>query len=404
VNPAKTSRLQLAAAGLVTAALFGMLLFVACARQPFRRLPLRVRTGRLLAPPLVRVLLYQDARPLPIACEGRCVLVGRGLKDGSRTLESLPPTLVSAREGSLWLGETDTRSNVIVAMALGGGVLKVGPWAYRGSVRFQAGPDGTVTAVNIVDVETYLVGVLPGEMPSRWPLEALKAQAVAARTYALQRRKRNRGRPYHLVAGTADQVYRGWQKPINNIRPALEATRGIVMFHDDRLFTAYFHSTCGGHTADAARVLPAPDAAFIEGVPCPFCADSKYYVWRVRIGRLELGRLLRQAGYAPPPTFTVAVRRSGPEGTVENVILRGGRRRVTVSGEAFRRILGADRVKSRRFEVREEPDAVVIIGHGWGHGVGLCQYGARGAALAHWPYDAILAHYYGDVDLVQIYY
>ena len=402
---APTRRTQVLAGATVALAACGMMLFVSCAQRPFRRLPLRVRTGTLLAPPLMRVLIWSGpAREGPtVACEGSCVVVAEGLEGGSLRLPALPPSPVALRDGSLMIGETAVRATQMTLMALDEAPLQVADRAYRGAVLISAEGDGTIRVVNTVDLETYLLGVLPSEMPSRWPLEALKAQAVAARTYALARRKANQGRPYHVAATTADQVYAGWMKPMGNVEAAVKQTRGIAMFHEGRLFTAYFHRTCGGHTADAARVLSAPDAAFIQGVPCPFCTDSKYYTWRAEIPRDELESLLHAAGYDLPTSYTLSLRTSGAEGTVEQVVFRGGGRRLLVPGARFREICGADRIKSQRFDAVLEADALIVEGRGWGHGVGLCQYGARGAALAYWPYDAILAHYYGDVELVQIY-
>lgn len=355
-------------------------------------------TGRLLSPPLMRVLVNSGSTPMTLSCEGRCLLVSEGLPSGSTIFKSLSPAHVRLADGTLTIGDLRVGSREAMLMALDEQPLALNDTQYLGSLRVVAQPNNTAVAINLIDLESYLLSVLPSEMPSRWHVEALKAQAVAARTYALSRRKKRADEPWHVVATTADQVYKGWQRPVGNVEQALRETRGVVMTHQGTIFTAYYSSTCGGHTGPPARILTAQDAAFIEGRDCPFCVDSKYHRWEARIPREELA-----GAVSVSPPLKIDVHTAGPEKTATEVTIKGRGGALDMSPDRFMTLCGRHRFRSKRFQVHKDGGDFVIRGRGFGHGCGMCQYGARGAAEQGWTYDEIVHYYYGDIDLVRIY-
>jgi stage II sporulation protein D len=372
-----------------------------CVGLSRRHLELHDYTGRLIAPPVVGVLLHKGPGPVEVACEGECLLISQGIQGGYKKWQTLSSSQVTVTSEGIALASERVPSREVTLTPLGSAQVVVKQVPYAGSVRVTAQDDGSLVVVNLVDLETYLAGVLPREMPSTWPVEALKAQAVAARTYALERKKAHWNAPSDLAATTADQVYGGWQPLSDLVEDALRQTRGIVMLHEGHLFTAYFHSTCGGRTLDASSVFPAGDAGFIQGVRCGFCTDSRRYAWQIEISRHDLAERLKRVNAEVGEAFRIALERTG--GGVARVIVRSASATIDLTTNDFMNLCGRELFYSRRFDVEDMGDRLVIQGQGFGHGVGLCQWGARGMASQGWEYDSILAHYYGDVELARIY-
>lgn len=394
----------LVAAALACLGLAPLLLQLSCAPETRKHLDPQDYTGRLVAPPLLRLAIHRGQIPVEIACDRECILIGEGLKDGYKAMEILPPVQVSVAGGHIVVGSDGVLSSELTVTPLSDAFVQVKGALYPGSIRIMVSEDGGLLVVNTVDVETYLAGVVPAEMPSRWPLEALKAQTVAARTYALERKKEHKDALYDLESTTMDQVYSGWQEDLGaGVKYALRETRGLVMLRESRLFTAYFSSTCGGHTLDAAGLMPAPDAAFIRGVPCDFCKRSPRYSWSFEIPRADLAARLKEMGYDFGEACQISAQRANEFATVEHIIVEYNGMIGELPVEDFMRACGRQNFYSRRFGISPTSSGIVVEGRGFGHGVGLCQYGARGMAEEGWEYDSILAYYYGDVELARIY-
>ena len=311
--------------------------------------------------------------------------------------------------------------------------------------------------ISQLPIEDYLAGVLPSEMPSHWPLEALKAQAVAARTYAMFRAHEREfdGRAYHIEASTSDQVYiseiaeqmrasstssstsssasssASSSKVIRQlseikraqiakqrlaVRSALEATRGEVLKDGwGRLIAAYFHADCGGQTEEAGHVWKSSESmgvAHDEGFP-----SSPQANWRTDVPENELlkklSKLRSQGQFILPHDssglgvglLTIEDAELYPSGRVKNLKLnfRDGSSRF-ITGHDFRMAVGADLVRSAKFKIervanRAGSTQFSIRGEGYGHGVGMCQWGARHLAQIGTNYRAILEHYYPKAQL-----
>jgi SpoIID/LytB domain protein len=272
-----------------------------------------------------------------------------------------------------------------------------------GSVEVRRTAPETLVAVNIVDMETYLHGVLMPEMGAKFPIEALKAQAVAARSYALAR-LRGHGdgdRDRVLKRTEMDQVYRPQAPVPDSIRIAVEATRGEILGTLAAPLLAYYHSTCGGATRDAAPYFDPSSP--IRGVPCPFCRESRYYRWQREYSLEKLTRVLSAAARITGPitAFQLETDRSGHAVHVRVAHASGV---ASLGGDAFRVLINRGLARSRdeqllstlieAIEVDPARSRVRVRGRGWGHGVGMCQMGAAGMARQGYDYRRILAHYY----------
>ena len=297
---------------------------------------------------------------------------------------------------------------------------------YRGSMRLLR-IEGGIDVVNVVTIDDYLQGVVPSEAYPSWPDESLKAQAIASRTYALYTaRSRPAGdagdRGWDLHADVRSQAYGGIDAEVDATNRAVRETRGMVLTSGptgrERIFSAYFSSTCGGVTASGADLFdddtPALAAHVSDG-----CSDAPRYRWpEFAIRKDELTRRIKVwagrtnnaiAGIGRVRSVEIAAR-NGLGRPVRFAVVDDGGRRVELPAEQFRNACNADRPDgqpeffSSFFEPVDAGDSVRITeGKGWGHGVGLCQYCTAGWARRGWSHEQILAASYPGVVLVRAY-
>ncbi|HYS80543.1 MAG TPA: SpoIID/LytB domain-containing protein [Anaeromyxobacteraceae bacterium] len=270
--------------------------------------------------------------------------------------------------------------------------------ALAGELEVRRLPGG-LAVIHALPLEDYVAAVAGAEMPASFPPEALRAQAVAARTFAVFKKLEAvvEGRPYHLGATVLHQVYRAGP-PDPRARAATLATAGEVLVFQHVAIEAYFHSTCGGHTERGADAL-GRDLPYLASVACDFCRASPRRRWTVRVAAGELGE---RAALGAPVTGARVVLRTA-SGRAARVELSGRGRSVTLSAVDLRQRLGFGRLPSLDFELRAERGAVRFDGRGAGHGAGLCQWGAAGAAAAGEGYRQILARYYPGAEIVRMY-
>lgn len=299
--------------------------------------------------------------------------------------------------------------------------------SYRGSVLIRIASDGGLTVVNTLSLESYLLGVVPLELGVRpeSEIEAVKAQAVAARTYAVRNRGARNDLGFDFYATDADQVYGGRGEEDAVVRRAVEATRGEVVVYGGEPIMAFYHSTCGGRTANVEEVWGGEPVPYLQSVSDAkpgggdYCDISNRYHWTESWTRDELledlGRGLaalagRRAG-SPEEVRRLEIRERTSSGRVATLRVVTDDGTYDVHGDSTRRVLrpAPDRIlNSARFELdgRVQDGQVVALtveGGGWGHGVGMCQMGAVGRARAGQSYRDILRHYYRGTDIIRLY-
>lgn len=356
--------------------------------------------------------------------------------------------------------------------------ISVNSKKYRGKILLiQRKPD-SFFVINLLDMEDYLAGVLGGEMPSSWPIEALKAQAVAARTYGAMMKKKPRNQDFDLFSTTQDQVYTGVLGEVPSVLRAISETKGEILTFDSAPINAFFHSTCSGSTSDDLDVFLG-DAPYLTAVPCKYCGDSSATSWNYEITRSELSGILKSKGIITGELYDMKIIKIDSSGRNSIVSLTTADGDKEIKGAELRLLIGAGKQKSTRytltkkqntedkaFVVRnktiikndnfskntiavkgielkskdeainlidsikqqdesEEPEKVSLTpkfaeiiyepelleipiystfqfqGSGWGHGVGMCQWGAYGMAKEGFLYNAILNFYYPGTTLEQ---
>ncbi|MGK7904309.1 MAG: SpoIID/LytB domain-containing protein [Hormoscilla sp.] len=282
------------------------------------------------------------------------------------------------------------------------GLVWIGDRWYRGRVLLVPTSQG-LTAVNYVDIEHYLYSVLGGEMPPSWPLEALKAQAVSARSYALYRRERTANKIYDVGNTTTWQVYKGVEDEYVSTQQAVNATAGQVLIHDGKIIEAVFHSSSGGHTENVEDIWTAP-LPYLRAVP-DFDQKAPVYEWKKTFSGDTLSSLISGVGNI----LSLTPERTTPRGRIITMKVIGDRGEKVVTGKELRKLLN---LKSTLFtitplgESAEDEDAppssFQVVGRGFGHGLGLSQYGANALARRGYNYQQILLHYYSKTSLARI--
>ncbi len=273
-------------------------------------------------------------------------------------------------------------------------------WVIRGPFEIQLVPSGLVV-INWIDLETYVAGVVSGEVSPKWPVEALKAQAVAARTYVLYKKVENQQQPMDVVASVQDQVYHGHAMRSESVLGAVAATRGQVVTYDERPIFAAYSSTAAGPTEDALYVW-ALDLPYLKGVECPFDEKAPRYDWRTSFTFDYLEQQLRKAGYNVGKVATFTPYTFTPSGRVDRVRLLHSRGEIILRGQDLRRVIGYSKIFSTQFSIESFGPEVVVVGHGAGHAVGMCQWGMREMAELGYDYQSILRHYYPGTELLPL--
>ncbi len=273
-------------------------------------------------------------------------------------------------------------------------------WTVRGPLDIQSVPSG-LAVINRIPLETYVAGVVSGEVSPKWPIEALKAQAVAARTYVLYKQVENQLQPFDVFASVQDQVYHGHAPRQDSVRQAVAETQGQVVTYERRPIYAAYSSTAAGPTEDALYVW-ALDLPYLKGVDCPFDDQAPRYDWRTAFTFDYLERQLRQEGYAVGSVATLTPYTFTPSGRVDRVRLLHSGGEIILRGQDLRRIVGYSKIFSTNFSIKSVGAEVEVVGHGAGHAVGMCQWGMREMAALGYDYQSILRHYYPGTTLLPL--
>ncbi|HKW44990.1 MAG TPA: SpoIID/LytB domain-containing protein [Candidatus Eremiobacteraceae bacterium] len=352
----------------------------------------------------VRIAVARHVRSTVIASES--ALLVRPLDQSDARAPFVAPDLSTVLElrasaGHLVIaGEIPAGHKIAIVSPLGLPIAVDGK-PYRGSMIVQVDPDGELTVVNVIDLEQYLYGVVGSEMPEGWPSAALQAQAVVARTYAIGRLGLHDDVGYDLVAGEADQAYRGIDGESAPVIAAVDATRAVIIVYDGQIVHAYYSADDGGYTADGADLSdPQP---YLVPVPDPYATGSPDRSWTASIDAAGFAQAV-SAVTGPVGSLTgVEAGSSDLSGRLRSVWLSGSAGATTLSGFDFRRLAGRHLVRSTRItKVALDGPIIKVAGTGFGHGVGMSQWGARTMAAARFGYTDILRFYYRGTVLTTI--
>ncbi len=368
---------------------------------------------------------------------------------------------------------TVTDANTGAAVYTGGGNVALSPNGvqfslksanYCGDAVFSAS-GSQLTAMNYVSLEDYVKGVLPYEMTPSWHSEALKAQAVFARSYALGSINKHQSRyGFDVCDGTDCQVYQGTGRATSNSNSAVDATRGEYLTHKGELATGFFFSSDGGATEDAVNVW-GNEVGYLKGVPDPYedLDNATNGRWTKTLTGTEIANKLRAAGYSIGTVSNVAITKRTPMDNVNEVTVTDtAGKKVTIRRQACRTVFSVNSIRysingqsggsgassgtssgTSQTQQPAQPQTDVYItgnsalgpmprfqvgamaavgealqtilgascvaatpsftfaGTGWGHNVGMSQYGAKGMAEQGFDYRSILNYYFTDIQITK---
>ncbi len=254
-------------------------------------------------------------------------------------------------------------------------VFALGKKKYRGSLTVCL-ENGNILAINNVELEKYLYGVLPAEVSPNWDMEALKAQAVAARSFAVRQKLKTKDSHYDLDSTVKSQVYNGLNIEHSNTNKAVDTTAGLVLSYNGEVVEAFFHANSGGRTADSAEVW-GNDLPYLRSVDDPYCYSGAHYKWTFEIDREAFTTLLKDKGTISGDLQSISVYDRTNSGRVKTLMCRDTNGETAIKATSLRNFLGVDKIRSTNFTVEARGDTFHFEGLGWGHGVGLSQEGAQ---------------------------
>ncbi|HID39548.1 MAG TPA: SpoIID/LytB domain-containing protein [Calditrichaeota bacterium] len=298
---------------------------------------------------------------------------------------------------------------------------------YKGILTFYSPEKGTLYVINTLPLEEYLQCVVPAEMPSKDKenLEALKAQAICARTYALGRMAKRKQEPYDVYADVRDQVYKGLDVRMQYADMAISATRGDVLMKGNRLASTFYHSTCGGVLEDTIGTLQDTSSVFgrkkirkdIIGDTFA-CSISPLYRWQRRFTLRQLDFLLskrtkvsffnKELKDTLDIYMKIIIRKRKPSGRIEKLGIQYGDSLLWLENYDIRKFFTdteKGNLRSNLFLARVEDDTTLVLnGGGYGHGAGMCQWGALYMSKHGFKYfDILVNKYYPGTYLKKVY-
>jgi stage II sporulation protein D len=349
----------------------------------------------------IRVLIADNQKSVKITIEGayRLILLPsmQVIKKGQKLNVVLSPTPRGLRVGTQEWPAEGVRIDAAVARD-----IYVNKSRFRGSVQFKKASSGLLYGVNRLDIEDYLYGVLHYEVSSWWPMEALKAQAIAARSYATYQASVSQRNEYDLKSGTSSQVYGGSANERYRTNKAVDATRGEVLTHKGKIFPAYFHATCGGLTAGAKELWKIDVPPLVGRKYCGFCRLSPHFNWTAKVPLSLIEEKMNKNGRPLGQILSIELVTRTPSNRVGSLRVTGTLQETVVAAKDFRVWIGGDKMRSTSYSVEIDEDTAVFRGKGWGHGVGLCQWGALGQALLGRHHEEILRFYYPASDITEL--
>ena len=393
---------------------FGRTLFLLCF---LFLLPSISEAGSLA--PIIRIKILEGKKSITAGAVGSYQIEGESGKIRSCSSSTSPRRIEATSSGiridgilwgkQIWIKPKESDSPSLVNGK-----------KYRGNLLVKQ-KEGFLDVINELPLEEYLYGVIEEEVPSDWPLEILYAQAIAARTYALEKieeiERLAEEQDYHLFSTTDDQVYGGVESETSQAKRAVDDTRGKVITYQGELIKVFYHNCCGGHTVSSGDVWGGEDFPYLRVGPDEFCKESPHYKWEWQIKVSDLRNVLIKEEFSVGKIYRLEVLSRTQDLSFEEggrvakfrIHHKGGE--LDLTGTEFRKLIdkwmGSGILKSTLFEVisrvERETRYFVFHGRGSGHGVGMCQWGAKKMAEEGRNFQDILQFYYPGTEIEKRY-
>ncbi|MCX7927726.1 MAG: SpoIID/LytB domain-containing protein [Candidatus Omnitrophica bacterium] len=307
----------------------------------------------------------------------------------------------SKRDNKMYFGQRLLGSNSITIKASGENIIWVNNRGYRNTITINLHKKG-LRLINILELEEYIKGIAVREISHHWPMEALKAHCVVFRTYALYRKQESQNKPYDLTTDISTQSYGGLAAERLRINEAVAQTKDEILCYQGKILPAFYSSTCGGATEDAEAVWPKIKCPVLKAKECPYCKESPHYFWKIILTQENLIKAMKKAGIIVKQIKNIQVLSRNQFGRALSIRIIYDDSALGISASELRNLVGQDILKSTYFSVTIVDNGFMFKGFGWGHGVGMCQWGAYAMAKEGFSYRQILDFYYPNSEVKKL--
>lgn len=367
-------------------------------QEPSPQAPKADQASVATALKIVRVQLADNQKEAYIKHSGRIYIYTQDLEKKYKVSAEGTLAVRMLSNGKIQAGSLQANQPIIIEPAKDT-LLTWNNNLYAGKI-FIIPAQYTFLLVEHADLENYLYGVLPYEMSYSWPIEALKAQAVAARTYTLKTIENTKNKYFDLYSDVRSQMYKGGGKQYDSVRTAVDATKNQVLTHNGKLFYTYYHGNCGGGTDDVTSWnTTASSIKPLSGAACPYDSHSKNYSWKAELSFAKVMDYAKGVGLTGK-LKSVKVSGRTRTGRATHLTIRSSKGEKRIVCNKFRLAVGLKSCKINRISLLK--NSVLFEGRGYGHGIGMCQDGANGMAKAGKNYKQILNTYYPGSKLTTL--
>ena len=341
----------------------------------------------------IKVLISESSSPISVKTNGAIII--KDLDTFKQYSVTKAGTFkVSATKKQVQAGSVKSKKGLEITLKNKKDTFTINGNTYNGTLLIK--PAEKTQIIEVLPLEEYLYGVLPYEMSYSWPIEALKAQAVAARTYTLKSIEGSKETNFDLYSDVRSQMYKGSAKVYDSVKKAVDETKGQVLKYNNKLFYTYYHANCGGHTDTPPWLASAVKP--LHGSKCGYCNHGAGAKWQYTVPKDTVNNFLKK-NKIPGTIKSVKIASKLSSGRTKDLKIKTTKTTKTIPCNTFRVGVGSTKFKSCFIT---DISGLTFSGKGYGHGGGLCQEGAKGMAEAGKKYTEILKRYYPGADLENI--
>lgn len=352
-----------------------------------------ISAQKVFAAEQVRVLISESSSPIAVKTNGAIYIKDLG-SNKKYSVKKSGTFKVSATKKQVQAGSVKSTKGLQISLKNSKDTFTINNNTYNGTLLIK--PATKTQIIEVLPLEEYLYGVLPYEMSYSWPLEALKAQAVAARTYTLKSIEGTKNNPFDLYSDVRSQMYKGSATVYDSVKKAVDETKGQVLKYKNNLFYTYYHANCGGHTDTPPWLSSAVKP--LHGSKCGYCSHGAGATWKHTLSKYTVNNFLKK-NKIPGTIKNIKIASKTSSGRAKNLKIKTTKTTKTIPCNTFRVGVGSTKFKSCFIT---NINGLTFKGKGYGHGGGLCQEGAKGMAEAGKKYKDILKQYYPGADLEKI--
>lgn len=356
--------------------------------------------AKIIVPDTIKVGIILDASEVIVACDKKY-----NIKTKEKNLElSAGKVDIKLQNGKVKI------KNKVYSLPLkitSPSFIIVNKKIYRGNIIIRLSQKSKLNIINEVYIEDYLKGILPKEANSTWPIEALKTQAVISRSYVLKNLKKHSKDGFDVCSTVHCQVYGGASTETKVCNEAVVQTEAEVVTYDNKIAQTLFHSSCGGHTEDPKYVWnwTTKTPPYLKGLKDKYCKENPNQNWTSAIKEQTIREKLTKAGYKVGKIKNIKTKGKTPGLAKEYIIIENTKATLKLNSYKFRITIDPWLIKSTMINsIKKQKDSFIFKGNGWGHKVGLCQWGSKFMADKGFSYKQILQFYYPSTDIEKVNY